>query len=632
MNSKAKLESGFTLVELIVSMAIIAIIFGSIMQVVSPTSRFFDKTSDFKNQVDIAETFTSEIEAKIRYSPNVLVLENYVGVPVVDNKNQLVDIADVEFNSVLIIDNNNPRGSAFTNFNADSSPSRRKGATGQVIKVPLYKKGIDLKLSSLILSEEFFSDYSYIMNATGNLDNNGLGYIGFNTEIYNYTHNESGYLYNLLEYEASTSMYLTNINLLDDDGRQIYIKNFNNSIDDADYTGYSRATTPASLKVGQKAFYTKDDADNSYTYIFYYEDRSNNKKVNVIFDPGEGAPSGATNSIEVKMGENTKLTEAEIPAYPKTGYDTYTDVVNGETYNRKFVGWCSTIHGDTGEPSTWLQPIEFADYVLIEDETFVAMYELVSNKIELNFYDSFGILLPGYKTSGLDGTPFSGSIPPMTIPAGKSGAWIVKDSSPPIVVDMTNFNYSFTITAVQMYFYDNHKVTFYDSDGGNLVEEITVISGGNIAFDHIPAVPVLAGHEGRWVMNVGGVETTTIDYNDITSDMTIYAKYTPVAHSLVTQQLQNNGGSVGFHIANNDESTAVAKLKLTLTFSAAVNPSNSGINSGGANFTEVVVGNTVTIYITNAYIKDYNTLYFQYRVNGWDNSVVCTDIKISDVS
>lgn len=637
MKIKSKLQSGFTLVELIVSMCIISIMFGAILQVVSPTTKFFEKTSDFKDQVDISATLTNTIEAEIRYASNVLILEDYVGVPVVDNKNQLQGLPNVEFNTVLIIDNNNPRGSAFTDFDATSSASRRRGATGQVLKVDLYKMGINLKSSSLILSEAFFSDYTYELNATGNTDENGLGYVGFDTKIYNYSYNNGTYKYNKLEYNASEYLYLTNINLKDDDGNQFYVNKFNNSILPTDYNNYPQATVPGGVTTAQSKFYATDKAENSYTYIFYYKPQKTTSKVTLTFAVGDGGISDT--NIKVTMGEEANIDPSRIPSLPIASKEIFYQ--NGIKYIRRFTGWCSTINGDPSNDDTWMQSDEFVDYVAIEDETFTAMYQTTTDTHKITFFDSAGLVVKGpiEKDSGLTLLPTE--IPVIPSIPGHSAAWKIKD--PSLVVEFDVDSYSFTEDIeVEYYYYENYTVKFYDDD--TLTNQVgateTVKTGGSILT--IPEVPTRTGYTGEWVFNESGTEKPPI-YTNITSDMNIYAKYTAipvdVPEVLVSKiDFLDWGDSVlalditstGSLPANNFTVTVTMKESVSgVTFCDQWGPGFDGV--AGASTAISVSGNKIIIKCNNFQnFKNGNTFIIRMKV--YPKLADYESIQITDIS
>ena len=81
MNNKLKKnQDGFTLVELIVVVALMAIVFGALMNVIKPTNQFFQDSEAFKDEVMISEGLTDALADEIRYATNVVVLQNYVGV------------------------------------------------------------------------------------------------------------------------------------------------------------------------------------------------------------------------------------------------------------------------------------------------------------------------------------------------------------------------------------------------------------------------------------------------------------------------------------------------------------------------------------------------------------------------
>ena len=67
---KKKNNSGFTLVELIIVIALLSLMMGAILQLMDPIRNVYHDTLDTVNTKTTGETMISYVEDKVRYSTN----------------------------------------------------------------------------------------------------------------------------------------------------------------------------------------------------------------------------------------------------------------------------------------------------------------------------------------------------------------------------------------------------------------------------------------------------------------------------------------------------------------------------------------------------------------------------------
>lgn len=581
MNKNKKLQSGFTLVELIVVVALMAIVFGALMNVIKPTNRFFNESEAFKDEVMISAGLTNALGDEVRYATNVLVLQNYVGVPYLSSDNQFAGLPDVEFDSVIMIDNQHLRGYCLSDYVRNGTAARRKGATGQIARFTLNGLGVDFSNCSLLYSEPYYADYKYEFTATGNTDENGLGYIDFGITMYDYQTTETqAYLYNDMKYDSSEFLYLKNINLKDSDGYRLYVKDFGGSVNNDDYIGFDRTPADSSFTDSQRQYFNGSDPRNVYTYIFYFKGVSvaPADTVTLNFDPAEGGSS--VYSANVIKGRECKVTP---PAYPEAGYDTET--VGGTVFTRTFAGWESTTN-----PGTVYTNDQISSYIALADETFVARYILAGATYNVSFYSAAGSPIGSTVTvnHGDSVTP-----PTITVPSGYDGyIWIYKGSANSEIPD-SDFNYVTRNIEAEPYFYNNYTVGFYEEDGATLIDSQTVKTG----FSATPiAVPEKTGYTGEWVWVKNDGTEAVPDFGVISEDMKIVARYTALPVDVPNLTISNTRSNpnewwkstVEFEIKN-EGTVATSSFKITVPMSEIVTSvelwSWSAITTRGATVT-----------------------------------------------
>lgn len=129
-----KNQKGFTLVELIVVMALMAIIMGAVMAIMSPTAKFHNKVENTTNQEAVCIAVGDAIANEIQYARKVAVYYNDTnsGAP------------SSEYTKLLKINNTGSRSGS------------KKGAPGVVTK-----SDADGTNSSVIMGEPFYGEDAY---------------------------------------------------------------------------------------------------------------------------------------------------------------------------------------------------------------------------------------------------------------------------------------------------------------------------------------------------------------------------------------------------------------------------------------------------------------------------------------
>lgn len=524
MEKNKNLQSGFTLVELIVVMAMMAIIFGALMNVVTPTNKFFTETEAFKDEVVLSEGLTNALAAEVRYATNVVVLQNYVGVPNIKG-GKLAGTGDVVFDYALVADNDKTRG-AFTNdyeSKKNSTIARRKGAKGQILRFEIGALGVNFNVSNMLYSEDFYDKYNYEFSIAGKVDENNRGYIDFGVNMNDMVLDDTGsYVPNEDNYESSEFLYLKNINLNDNDGYQMIVKDFGGSTDDSDYVGYERIEADEGITAStdnQKGMFAKDDSNNVHTWIIYFKGSNvtAGQEVTLTFNPNYKDASGNDKEPVTFKGNVGKPFNQAPPKLPYATDFEY-QLSDGHTYMRQFSHWTSS----SDQTKEWSNA-DITAYIPMGDETFTAVYVDTKITYDVLFYNSNGTaLLPGGENKVVShGTKV---VPPTVAPDPSKGdtvLWI--DMTTGLVVDESEFNFITRDYTVSYMYTNKHTVTFTDEEGNVIA---TAYAYDGIEFTDIPSVPGKPGYTGKWVPEFGDADE--FDITNITDDVNLVPSYTPI--------------------------------------------------------------------------------------------------------
>ena len=620
-------QSGFTLVELIVVIALMSIVFGALMNIIKPVNQFFSDTEAFKDEVMISEGLTDALASEVRFATNVVVLKNYVGVPKLDSEGQIAGIPDVKFDSAIMIDNERVRGSLDKDFlsNRTSTVARTKGATGQIIRFEIGGIGVNFNVSDILAGEDYYSDYQYSFDVSGKTDENGRSYIDFGVTMNDLVQSDGDWVINEDNYTSSEFLYLKNINLKDDDGYTMYVKDFANSTNNDDYIKFER--TPASNATAstdaQRAIFNGSDSSNSHTWILYFKGGSINagNPITLTFDPGKGGFE------PIKMtGYVGKAFNQVPPTFPEPGYDNFN--MEDKRFTRRFVGWQSTIY-PTDEPLT---NEEIMAYIPLENETFKAVYSEADATYNVTFYDATGSEIKKIENI-LHGTDISDMVPTaISIPDDYMNfIWKNKGS----VNDIVKFDAFDSITSdyeLEPYFYNWKNIRFYKEDGG-LVSDELVMSGCALDNSLIPPVPEKAGYTGEWVVYNDDGTTSYANFDNITESFDVYPKYTeiPVDKPILVANASiysdwGNGGQMSITVTNDGTAPAtgyVVRVELNGPFTY--------VDMWGNSATAAIEGQTLVLTYTNELaIGGSTTTHYQFNYSSSPFTIV--NVETTDVT
>lgn len=534
MNKNKNLQSGFTLVELVVVMAIMAIIFGALMNVITPTNKFFNETEAFKDELVLSQGITDALGDEVRYSTNVVVLQNYVGVPNVAD-GAIAGVPDVVYDRVLLIENDEVRGAFDNNYasNKNSTVARRKGAKGQILRFEIGALGVNFNVCDMLYSEAFYDEYQYEFSATGKVDENGNGYIDFNVIMNDMVSKDGGYVANDDNYESSEFLYLKNINLDANDGYNLVVKDFKGSVDDKDYDGFERADVKSGITATtstQQNIFDKEDSENVHTWIIYYKGSkiTAGSTVTLTFDPNYTTSSGAEKPVVEKKAEIGKAFNQEPPILPDVdaAEDIYVDDA-GYTYTRTFAYWTSSL--DTNKHWT---NADITAYIPMTDEKFTANYNEVRMSFDLVFYDKAGLtVLPNGK---FDKVKHGESVEVPNVVANHDGNIIIwRDMITNAIIDEAEF--SCVTQDISAYAYECKKLEVkfmkYNKEVNNTSEVELLnadVSYTGIEYTNVPAIPEIDGYTGEWATVDADGNFTPADFTNITEDTIFYPMYTAI--------------------------------------------------------------------------------------------------------
>lgn len=163
-------KNGFTLVELIVVVSIFGAILAAILNFMRPANEIHNDTQATMDANIISSGLIEYVDDELRYATNVLVLQDYYGVPQV-TESGLVGNYPVSFSDCLVIDNSNPRG--YTNPDYDPNKNDRAtkiGSRGSIIKVSqVNTNGLDFNNSRVVKGIDFYDSFSFDIGVGSNV-------------------------------------------------------------------------------------------------------------------------------------------------------------------------------------------------------------------------------------------------------------------------------------------------------------------------------------------------------------------------------------------------------------------------------------------------------------------------------
>lgn len=329
-------KKGFTLVELIVVGTMMVIILGAILNLIEPINNFYKNVQTTANSNDIGNLTMKYLESELRYSTEILILEDFEGVPVVkDGYIQRNDDTDMycQYTDCIIVENNPEvvRGNingAIAGDVGDPIVARRKSAFGQIYRVHLDESTgmLDPNDIRIALGEDVYDDFSYQFTIRGpQAVNTTNKVVDVKMDVFKPEYDAkttdpntgSHYIYNLNKpmFSQQRSLELLNINQIKGSYVMYY---FSDSPDVDDVlpipNDIKKSTTPA-VEDWMDSLYS---GNVPHTFIFYRK------------DPDPTASSSTTVTVRLDTGDSFTLNKGDI--IPDT-YGKFPDPTDSTTWN-----------------------------------------------------------------------------------------------------------------------------------------------------------------------------------------------------------------------------------------------------------------------------------------------------------
>lgn len=346
-----KNRKGFTLVELIVVVTIFGVILGAILNMIKPANNVYHDADATMESNIIGSGLIDYLDDELRYSTNVLVLKDYIGVPDVSTSGTIGG-SGVTYSNCIVIDNNNLRGYSLKNYSGSDTDTaaKRMGAKGCIINVGnVNTEGLNFNNSAVARGIDFYDNYKFDIGASiSNIEE--MSTLDVSLTAYQPTYENGSYTFTKTKYKKDAAVNLTNINIKKDDSYKVHdYKDF--SVHPA-YVTYPQATTaPAGCTAQQEKYYSLD-ASNTYTYIFYDKTTVSSSKtysVKFIYSASDPEPTLRGKQIDTKSVKAGTVYKAPPSMPSRTGYGTpywvdsknnVADFTTGVTINKDMVFSC----------------------------------------------------------------------------------------------------------------------------------------------------------------------------------------------------------------------------------------------------------------------------------------------------
>lgn len=319
-----KNRKGFTLVELIVVVTIFGVILGAILNMIKPANNVYHDADATMESNIIGSGLIDYLDDELRYSTNVLVLKDYIGVPDVSTSGT-IGASGVTYSNCIVIDNNNLRGYSLKNYSGSDTDTaaKRMGAKGCILNVgKVNTEGLNFNNSAVARGVDFYDNYKFDISASISKIEE-MYTLDVSLTAYQPTYENGSYTFTKTKYKKDAAVNLTNINI--DEGDSYNVNDYKDFSVAPDYVTYPQATTaPAGCTAQQEKYYSLD-ASNTYTYIFYDKTTvSSSKTYSVKFiysasDPDSTLRGKQIDTKSVKAG-TVYQTPPSMPS--RTGYGT----------------------------------------------------------------------------------------------------------------------------------------------------------------------------------------------------------------------------------------------------------------------------------------------------------------------
>lgn len=346
-----KNRKGFTLVELIVVVTIFGVILGAILNMIKPANNVYHDADATMESNIIGSGLIDYLDDELRYSTNVLVLKDYIGVPDVSTSGTIGG-SGVTYSNCIVIDNNNLRGYSLKNYSGSDTDTaaKRMGAKGCILNVgKVNTEGLNFNNSAVARGVDFYDNYKFDIGASiSNIEE--MRTLDVSLTAYQPTYENGSYTFTKTKYKKDAAVNLTNINIKEGDSYKVHdYKDFSVT---PDYGTYPQATTaPAGCTAQQEKYYSLD-ASNTYTYIFYDKTTVSSSKtysVKFIYSASDPEPTLRGKQIDTKSVKAGTVYKAPPSMSSRTGYGTpywvdsknnVADFTTGVTINKDMVFSC----------------------------------------------------------------------------------------------------------------------------------------------------------------------------------------------------------------------------------------------------------------------------------------------------
>lgn len=348
-----KNRKGFTLVELIVVVTIFGVILGAILNMIKPANNVYHDADATMESNVIGSGLIDYLDDELRYSTNVLVLKDYIGVPDVSTSGT-IGTSGVTYSNCIVIDNNNLRGYSLKNYSGSDTDTaaKRMGAKGCILNVgKVNTEGLNFNNSAVARGVDFYDNYKFDISASISKIEK-MSTLDVSLTAYQPTYENGSYTFTKTKYKKDAAVNLTNININEGDSDSYNVNDYKDFSVDPAYVTYPQATTaPAGCTAQQEKYYSLD-ASNTYTYIFYDKTTVSSSKtysVKFIYSASDPEPTLRGKQIDTKSVKAGTVYKAPPSMSSRTGYGTpywvdsknnVADFTTGVTINKDMVFSC----------------------------------------------------------------------------------------------------------------------------------------------------------------------------------------------------------------------------------------------------------------------------------------------------
>lgn len=348
-----KNRKGFTLVELIVVVTIFGVILGAILNMIKPANNVYHDADATMESNIIGSGLIDYLDDELRYSTNVLVLKDYIGVPDVSTSGT-IGASGVTYSNCIVIDNNNLRGYSLKNYsgNDTDTAAKRMGAKGCILNVgKVNTEGLNFNNSAVARGVDFYDNYKFDIGASISKIEE-MDTLDVSLTAYQPTYENGSYTFTKTKYKKDAAVNLTNININEGNSDSYKVHDYKDFSVYPDYVTYPQATTaPAGCTAQQEKYYSLD-ASNKYTYIFYDKTTVSSSKtysVKFIYSASDPEPTLRGKQIDTKSVKAGTVYKAPPSMSSRTGYGTpywvdsknnVADFTTGVTINKDMVFSC----------------------------------------------------------------------------------------------------------------------------------------------------------------------------------------------------------------------------------------------------------------------------------------------------